>query len=143
MKVRIKTSNAEPLFYESAWAVWFDFKCTQDYTIEPGEFCLVETGSVVEIPSGYMLQIQPRSSTFKKHGLMQVNSVGIIDQDYCWDDDTIKFAYINMSKETQTIEKGTRIGQWVFVKVAIAEFEVVEHMWDNESRGGFGTTGVK
>ena len=143
MKVRIKTSNAEPLFYESAWAVWFDFKCTQDYNIQPGEFCLVETGTVVEIPQGYMLQIQPRSSTFKKHGLMQVNSVWIIDQDYCWDDDTIKFAYINMSKEIQTIEKWTRIGQWVFVQVAIAEFEVVETMWDNQSRGGFGTTGIK
>jgi dUTP pyrophosphatase len=90
-----------------------------------------------------MLQIQPRSSTFKKHGLMQVNSVWIIDRDYCGDDDTIKFAYMNMSKEVQHIEKWTRIGQWVFVKTATAEFEVVESMWDNTSRGGFGTTWVK
>jgi dUTPase len=40
---------------------------------------------------------------------MQTNSVGIIDSDYCGDNDTIKFPYINMSKETQFIEKGTRI----------------------------------
>lgn len=143
MKVRIKTQDGKPLNYESAGAVAFDFKCTQDYTFQPWEFILVETGTVVEIPEWYMLQIQPRSSTFKKHGLMQVNSVWIIDRDYCGDEDTIKFAYMNMSKEVQHIEKWTRIGQWVFVKTAIAEFEVVESMWDNTSRGGFGTTWVK
>lgn len=143
MKVRIKTPDGEPLFYESKGAVGFDFKCTQDYIFQPGEFQLVETGTVVEIPEGYMLQIQPRSSTFKKHGLIQVNSVGIIDQDYCGDTDTMKFAYMNMSKEVQHIEKWTRIWQGVFVKVAIADFEVVDSMGDNTSRGGFGTTGVK
>lgn len=139
MKVKIKTHDGAPLFYETKGAVWFDFKTTQDYTFQPWEFLLVETGTVVETPVWYMLQIQPRSSTFKKHWLMLVNSVGIIDQDYCWETDTVKFAYINMSKEVQFIEKGTRIGQWVFVKVEIADFEIVESM-SNESRWGFGTT---
>lgn len=143
MKVRIKTIDNKPLFYETTGAVAFDFKCTQDYTFQPGEFHLVETGTVVEIPQWYMLQIQPRSSTFKKHGLMQVNSVWIIDQDYCGDEDTIKFAYMNMSKEVQTIQAGTRIGQWVFVKIEKADFQVVESMWDHASRWGFGTTGIK
>jgi dUTP pyrophosphatase len=59
---------------------------------------------------------------------MQVNGVGIIDNDYCGEDDTLKFGYINMTKETQFVEKGTRIGQGVFVKVGIAEFDVVEKM---------------
>jgi dUTPase len=36
---------------------------------------------------------------------MQVNSIGIIDQDYCGDADTIKFAYINMKKEEVIIKK--------------------------------------
>lgn len=143
MKVRIKTLDSKPLCYETSGAVAFDFKCTQDYTFQPGEFHLVETGTVVEIPKGYMLQIQPRSSTFKKHGLMQVNSVWIIDQDYCGDTDTIKFAYMNMSQEIQTIEAWTRIWQGVFVKIEKAEFEVVESMWDNAARWGFGTTWIK
>jgi dUTP pyrophosphatase len=111
MKVRIKTFDGKPLFYETKGACGFDFKSQSDITIEPGEFSLIETGTVVEVPNGYVLQIQPRSSTFKKHGLMQVNSVGIIDADYCGDNDTIKFAYINMRKEAVTIEAGTRIGQ--------------------------------
>lgn len=143
MKVRIKTQDGNALFYETSGAVAFDFKCTQDYTFEPGDFHLVETGTVVEIPQGYMLQIQPRSSTFKKHGLMQVNGVGIIDQDYCGEEDSIKFAYMNMTNKTQHIEKGTRIWQGVFVKIEKAEFEVVEKMWNDNSRWGFGTTGIK
>jgi dUTP pyrophosphatase len=142
MKVRIKTSDWNALNYETLWAAGFDFKCTQDYTFEPWDFILVETWTVVEIPKGYMLQIQPRSSTYKKHGLMQANGVWIIDSDYCGDTDTIKFGYINMSKETQFIEKGTRIGQWVFIKVEQAEFEVVEKM-ENDDRWGFWTTWIK
>jgi hypothetical protein len=35
MKVRIKTQDGKPLNYESAGAVAFDFKCTQDYTFQP------------------------------------------------------------------------------------------------------------
>jgi dUTPase len=48
-----------------------------------------------------------------------------------------------MSKITQVIEKGTRIWQWVFIKVEQADFEVVDSMWENATRWGFGTTGVK
>ena len=71
---------------------------------------------------------------------MQVNSVGIIDQDYCGENDTIKFAYINMRDEAVTVPAGTRIGQGVFVKIERAEFAVVEKM-EGANRGGFGTTG--
>jgi len=37
-----------------------------EITFAPGEFKLVETGVVVEVPTGYVLQTSPRSSTFKK-----------------------------------------------------------------------------
>ena len=74
---------------------------------------------------------------------MQVNSIWIIDQDYSWDNDSVKFAYINMSKETQVIEAWTRIGQGMFLAIAKPEFEVVETMWDKESRGWFWTTWIK
>ncbi|QFR38975.1 dUTP diphosphatase [Candidatus Gracilibacteria bacterium 28_42_T64] len=142
MKVRIKTADGEALFYETAGACAFDFKASEEVIFEPGEFRLIETGTVVEIPAGYVLQTQPRSSTFKKHGLMQTNSVGIIDCDYCGDNDTIKFPYINMIKEKVIIEKGTRIGQGLFSKIERADFELVESM-NNQDRGGFGTTGIK
>jgi dUTPase len=40
---------------------------------------------------------------------MQVNSIGIIDQDYCGDSDTVKFPYMNMRKEEVTVKAGERI----------------------------------
>lgn len=72
---------------------------------------------------------------------MQVNSVGIIDQDYMWDDDTIKFAFVNMWKEVVHIRAGDRIGQGLFASILKPEFEFVEKM-NQENRGWFGTTGV-
>lgn len=142
MKVRIKSHDWKIVNYETPWACAFDFKCTEDITFKPWEFKLVETGLVVETPKGYLLQIQPRSSTFKKHWLIQTNSVWIIDQDYSWDNDTVKFPYLNMSWKEQFIEAWTRIWQWVFIKIERAEFELVDSM-DNIDRWGFWTTWLK
>ncbi len=139
MKVKIKTPDWQPLKYETEWAVWFDFKTIHDITFQPQEFKLIETWVVIQIPLWYMLQIQPRSSTFKKHWLVQVNSVWIIDQDYCWDNDTIKFAYINISDQKQFIPANTRIWQWVFVRIEKPEFEVVEKI-EEKSRWWFWST---
>ncbi len=142
MKVRIKNQSGKALEYKTSGACAFDFEASETVTFGPGEFKLVDTGTVIETPAGYLLQTQPRSSTFKNFGLMQTNSVGIIDGDYCGETDTIKFPFINMRKESVTIEKGERIGQGVFVKIERADFELVEAM-NNVDRGGFGTTGNK
>lgn len=143
MKVRIKSLDWKAVFYETPWACAFDFRCLEEVVFEPGEFKIVETWLVVEIPEWYMLQTQPRSSTFKKHWLIQVNSVWIIDNDYCWDNDTIKFPYLNMSGQRQVLEAWTRIWQWVFVKIEKVEFELVETMWNAKNRWWFWTTWIK
>jgi len=139
MKVRIKTYDWEKLFYETEKACWFDFRASEDITIKPGEFALVETWTVIEVPDGYALQIQPRSSTFKKLWLIQTNSVWLIDWDYCWDNDTIKFPYYNLSNKEVHIKKGDRIWQGVFIKIWKADFEVVDSM-NNKDRWWFWTT---
>lgn len=99
------------LEYKTAGACAFDFEAAETVTFQPGEFRLIETGTVIETPVGYLLQTQPRSSTFKTYGLVQVNSVGIIDVDYAGDNDTIKFPFLNTRSEPVTVEKGERIGQ--------------------------------
>lgn len=142
MKVCIKKNHNFPIEYKTAGACGFDFYAVEEVTFAPGEWKLVETGTVIETPEWYMLMISPRSSTFKNYWLMQVNSVGIVDQDYAGDNDTIKFPYINMRSENVTIPAWERIGQGVFVKIETAEFETVESM-QNTDRGGFGTTGKK
>lgn len=134
MQVRIKNLSGKELEYKTSGACAFDFEAFEDVTFAPGEWKMVETGTVVETPEGYCLILAPRSSIFKNYGLMQVNSIGIVDQDYCGDTDTIKFPYINMKKESVTITKGERIGQGMFVKIEKPEFLFVESM-GNTDRG--------
>ena len=140
MKVRIKTPDNQPLAYQTPGACGFDFSASQEVTFGPKEFKLVETGTVVEVPEGHVLLTLPRSSTFKKFGLIQVNSGGVIDRDYCGDGDTIKFPFLNLRDEPVTVEKGTRIGQGLYVQISRADFQVSETL-GNTDRGGFGTTG--
>ena len=137
MKVNIKSK--QKLNYESKMAVWFDFKSAEDYHIYPNTTCLIETWTVIEVPKGYSLNCYPRSSTYKKLWLILVNSVWIIDQDYCWENDTIKLCYMNMTDTIVDIRKGDRIWQWLFHKIEIAEFNYVKEM-NSEDRGWFGST---
>ena len=141
MQVRVKVPAGSGVpAYETPGACGFDFAAAEAVTFGPKEFKLVETGVVVEVPEDHVLLTLPRSSTFKKLGLVQVNSGGVIDRDYCGDGDTIKFPFLNLRDEPVTVEKGARIGQGMFVRVSRADFLAVDSM-GNKDRGGFGTTG--
>jgi len=140
--VKIKTPDWKSLNYETPGAVAFDVKAIKDYTIDPWETALVDTGTSIEIPEGYWLILAARSGTFKNYGLMLINWMWIIDQDYRWDSDTLKYNYYNISKKTSIIKTWDRIGQAMLVKVLKPNFEIVEKMW-NKDRGWFWTTWVK
>lgn len=141
MLVNIKTEEWVKLDYETKGACAFDFKAIQDYIIQPTEVCMVDTWTVIQVPEWYMLQCAARSSTFKKLWLLLVNSIGIIDNDYCGNNDTIKFQYLNMFDKAIEIKKWDRIWQWVFVKIEKAEFQYVDDMWTKD-RWGFWTTWI-
>ena len=85
--------------------------------------------------------LAPRSSTFKKLWLLLVNSVWIIDNDYCWTNDTIKFMYLNLTNGTVIVKKWDRIWQWVFVKMEKADFDYVEKL-DWKDRCWYWTTWI-
>jgi len=140
MKVRAQALKGNFPQYETAGACAFDFASLETHTFSPGEFKLVETGIIIEVPQGYALQIHPRSSTFKKYGLILANGVGIVDNDYCGPTDSIKMAFVNMSGKEVTIEAGTRLGQGMFVAIGVAEFQEADFS-KNADRGGFGSTG--
>lgn len=139
MKVRIKTYDNNVLFYETKWACAFDFRASKDVIINPKEVWFIDTGTTIETPEWYALVVLPRSSTFKNFSLIQVNSVWIIDNDYCWNNDSIWFQYYNIGDKEVFIEKWTRIGQGMFVKILKAQFELVNDMW-NDNRWWFWTT---
>lgn len=141
MKVRIKrVDKSIPLpKYETDGSVGFDLICRESAVIAPKEIVLIPGNVIVETPPGYMLMICMRSSTPRKTGLMMAQSVGIVDNDYCGEEDELKIQVYNFTDEVVTIERGSRIAQGVFVRVDTAEWNEVDQM-SAESRGGFGST---
>lgn len=141
MNVRIKridTTLDLPMYHTSG-AVGFDLIAREEVRIPAKSIGLVPNNIVVEIPEGYMLILANRSSTAKKKGLMSANGIGIIDQDYCGNEDELKTLFYNMTDEEVCIERGERLSQCVFVKIGIAEWTEVDSM-QKDTRGGFGTT---
>ncbi|KKQ66015.1 MAG: Deoxyuridine 5'-triphosphate nucleotidohydrolase Dut [Candidatus Daviesbacteria bacterium GW2011_GWA2_38_24] len=141
MKVKIKRiDKALPLpEYHTPGSVAFDVLARETVTIEPNAIGRVPVNIIVEIPKGYMILLKDRSSTAKKKGLL--NTIGFIDQDFCGDEDEIQLQFYNFQKEPVTVERGERLGQGAFVRIDQAEWEEVESMNHNKTRGGFGSTG--
>ena len=118
---------------------WIDLRCAESADMEAGQFRILSLGVSMKLPEGYEAHVVPRSSTFKKWGILQTNGIGIIDESYCGEDDVWKFPALAMRHTT--IFKGDRICQFRIVKkMPEIQFEEVERMKD-KNRGGLGSTG--
>ena len=118
---------------------WIDLRAAEDVHLNAGEYKLIPLGVGMILPEGYEAHIVPRSSTFKNFGVIQTNHMGVIDESYCGDNDQWRFPAFAL-RETD-IRKNDRICQFrIMKKQPSVEFEVVEHLADND-RGGFGSTG--
>ncbi|MDP1743543.1 MAG: dUTP diphosphatase [Candidatus Amesbacteria bacterium] len=140
MRVKIKrVDKTLPLpEYKTGGAVAFDLVVRETTVIKSHEVGRIPSNIVVKIPEGYMLYIKDRSSTAMKKGLLI--TAGIIDQDYCGDNDELLVQFYNVSDYDVTIERGERVAQGVFVKIERGDWKEVDSM-NSTSRGGFGTTG--
>lgn len=144
MKVKIVRVDKDlPLpKYESLGAVAFDIICRKDTVLKPKEIGLIPSNNIIETPKGYALVLAPRSSMPKKTGLSFPHSIGVIDQDYCGDDDEIMIQVYNPSAKKVTVRRGEKIAQGMFLKVETAGWvEVKSHK--KPTRGGFGSTSKK
>ena len=96
----------------------------------------------MKLPKGYKANVYPRSSTFKNYGFILTNSVGIIDNSYCHEGD--EWCAMVYCTRDGVIEYGDRILQFEPVPVYTHNFTyaVVDDL-DEDSRGGYGSTGVK
>lgn len=142
MKVKIKRIDKTlPLpKYETAGSVAFDLIARVDTTIPPKQIALIPSNNIIETPPGFALIIAPRSSMPKKTGLMFPHSIGIVDQDYCGEQDEVLIQVYNFTDKTVKINKGDRIAQGKFIKVEKVTWEEVDKM-DQPTRGGVGSTG--
>ena len=119
---------------------WIDLRAAEDMKLWGGYYYYIPLGISVELPEGYEAHVAPRSSTFKNWGIIQTNSVGVIDNSYCGDNDIWMMpVYATRFAE---IQKNDRICQFRIVeKQPHLEFETVDHL-GHEDRGGFGSSGT-
>ncbi|OAQ21635.1 dUTP diphosphatase [Thermosulfurimonas dismutans] len=126
----------------SEGAVGFDLFALEDQEILPGEPTFIRTGLVIEAPRPYAMFVFPRSSLFRKKGLIFPHSAGVIDFDYCGEEDELKILVLNLREEPVKVLAGERIAQLVLLAVATeVKLREVPRPPRSISRGGFGSTG--
>lgn len=169
MKIRVKCNDFGCLPQIMTKGDWIDLRSSEEISMSApqagasrqrnGElvrdvlfdFHLIPLGVAMQLPKGFEAIVAPRSSTFKKYGLLQANSIGVIDNSYCGDSDIWLFPAVSTSPVT--IPKHTRICQfriqlsqtatlwqrlkWLFCHKI--KFEKVQSL-GNISRGGFGSS---
>lgn len=168
IKVKLLEGYCEPMIIEKGeWidlysASYYDLRSPfantlkrnskGDYRTVEFNTALIKLGVIIQIPEGFEAILAPRSSTFKRWGILQTNSIGVIDSSYCGPDDEWKFPCVAL-QDTQ-IRRGDKICQfriqlsqkatlwqklkWLFSNKI--EIEIVDKI-DAPNRGGFGTTG--
>lgn len=107
--------------------------------LAPGKRAAVPTGLAFAVPSGYEIQVRPRSGFAYKKGLTVVNAPGTIDSDYRGE---VMVLLINLGEEPVELRHGDRIAQLVLQKVERIEWREADALADSERGiGGFGSTG--
>ena len=140
MKIKVKYLADITPIKKYQYGDWIDLRTAEDVNMTRGEFKLIRLGIAVKLPEGYEALVVPRSSTFMRYGIIQTNSIGIIDESYSGNDDEWKLPVYSV--RGTDIPKDTRIAQFRIIKHQPEfDIETVDHL-DNENRGGFGNTGI-
>ncbi|PJE64485.1 MAG: dUTP diphosphatase [Candidatus Ryanbacteria bacterium CG10_big_fil_rev_8_21_14_0_10_43_42] len=143
MKISIKRIDKTlPLpEYKTEGAAAFDMYARVDVVIEPGTIGIIPSNLIIKSPPDYVLIMASRSST-PKRGLIIPHGIGIVDGDYCGNKDELGCQVYNITKDPVHIKRGERIGQALFVRLGkVSKWEETDSM-ENNSRGGFGSTGI-
>lgn len=106
--------------------------------VVPRSVVIVRTGLAMKLPDGKFAKCYPRSSTFKKYGLLLTNSVGIIDNNYCGPSD--EWTFVFYCTRYAEIPVDERFVQFELVDSTESEdFNVVDELY-SPNRGGYGST---
>ena len=120
---------------------WIDLRASVGGSFKKGDFALIDLGVSMRLPEGYEAHIAPRSSTFKHWGIIQCNSVGVVDNSFSGTNDVWKMPCF-FTRDT-VIEPNDRICQFrIIKKMEPVSFTEVTEL-DNTDRGGFGSSGRK
>ncbi len=122
---------------------WIDLRAAEDVVMRAGEFRMISFGISLCLPDGYEAIVAPRSSTFRNFGILQVNSIGVIDESYGKHSTEDVWMYPVLAVRDTEIHVNDRIAQFRILKhQPRIEFEEIGEM-EGEARGGFGSSGIQ
>lgn len=141
IKIKYFSDEIERLTYIDGKSDWIDLRAAEEVELKAGEYKMIPLGVAMQLPQGYEAHLAPRSSTFKTWGILQTNSIGVIDGSYCGDNDMWRMP-VYATRDT-VIHVNDRVAQFRIVenqpKIVFEEVDTL----GNKDRGGFGSTGVK
>lgn len=137
----LKIKFTEKIYSIEKHGDWFDLRTIEDVKMERGDFKYISLGVAIQLPKNYEAIVAPRSSTFSRYGIIQANSIGIIDENYCGNDDVWHFPAFCMWRET-FIPEGSRICQFRIIEHQPEIAFVISSELNNKNRGGLGSTGL-
>ena len=141
MKLQIKYHNEEiEKIKKIDKGDWIDLRAAEKVELKQGEFALISLGVSMKLPDGYEAHLAPRSSTFKTWGIIQTNSIGVVDNSYSGNNDIWKMP-VYATRDT-VINVNDRICQFrIMPKMPVLDVEEVDNL-EGPDRGGFGSTGT-
>ncbi len=142
IKITYLSDKIDKLEYIEGKSDWIDLRCAEDITLKKGDFHLINLGVSMCLPDGYEMLIAPRSSTFKNFGIIQTNSVGVVDESYGkTSSKDVLMMPVYAVRDTE-IHVNDRVCQFRIIKhQPVINFVEVEGNSEGEARGGFGSTG--
>ena len=158
MKIRVKYFEGATRLKKIEKGNWIDVYSNKDVFVPVNERAMIPLGFALELPSGWEAHLAPRSSTFKTWGIIQTNSVGVVDDTYIGDNDQWHMPVYCLEgkhfKEKKNLDENEKFeGTWIKRGDKIAQFRIMEVMpefeflevesFGNSDRGGFGSTGKR
>lgn len=141
--IKVKYHEGASRIGSDIHGVMCDLAASETVELKKGEKKIIPLGVSMKLPDGYFGLVVPRSSTCINCGIAMGNSIGIIENDYCGENDV--WGFVAIALEDTTIEAGTRIAQFMPVAMhdwATTRFEEPEE-WPYPNRGGYGSTGER
>ena len=142
MQIRIKKLHALASLPEYAHGpaedAGLDVRSLEDTVLAPGVPKAVATGLALEIPTGYEVQLRPRSGLALKYAITLPNSPATIDPGYRGE---VRVILLNLGKEPYQIKAGDRIAQMVVARYETVEWHETDLADSIRGAGGFGSSG--
>lgn len=140
MTIKVKYLNPFVKELKHGNGDWIDLQAAESKLLKKGEYYEMPLGVAVQLPENCSAIVAPRSSLFRYYGLLCANSFGVIDSNYCGDND--EWHFLIYATRDVYIPLGARICQFRVISVGDpVVFETVKEL-GNPDRGGLGSTGV-